>query len=415
MGNAQHILVVSTLVALVAGGCSRSGIGVNPGGPDGGSGGSSSGGVQSGGVGGSGSGGQVFGGVTGSGGSEAICPPLPCSATPCPEGETPLALFDCDCSGPCGCWQCVSAPGTGGTMSSGGASGGTGGAISNGGVSGSSGGSAIGGASGSGGSSAICIQPPCGEQVCPAGYVVAPSNDCDCSGPCGCPCGCFTCAPAETPDASIRLDAPVSDGPGTAGDAKVPLQHRSTSASCPSQRGPAPGSQPYPSVSFICPYAQYQACSSDSACTDGANGRCFLPDGQNCGGCSYDECSSDSSCGTKTPCICRGSSTDNSANICDSGGNCAVDSDCGPGGYCSPSMEDCAWALSANPDVEAEGSSGPKPYYCHTVSDLCINDSDCAPPDAGTATTSSCPQYTPCAYNVQDKRWECAQFVCCPP
>ena len=403
MGNPQHTLVVSTLVALVAGGCSRSGIGVNPGGTEGGSGGSRSGGVQSGGVGVSSSGGQVFGGVTGSGGSE----------TPC----------GCECPviGPCSCSVCDGkGSGTGGinafggvsgVFGSGGATSSSGGVVSFGGISASSGRSGAGGASGSGASSTTCIPPPCAPPVCPAGYVVAPSNDCDCSGPCGCPCGCYTCASAETPDASIRLDAPVSDGPGTAGNAKVPLQHRSTSASCPAQRGPAPPfcagdtctSQPYPS-----PYAT--ACSYDSQCTVGTNGRCFPWEGLvTGGGCSYDECASDANCGVKTPCLCRESSTDNGANVCDVGGNCAVDSDCGPGGFCSPSMEVC---YSTNTEAEVEGRNygWPNPYYCHTPSDLCINDSDCAAPDAGTASNPM--TYTPCAYNVQDSRWECTQFTC---
>jgi len=378
-----------------------------------------------------GSGGVTTGGVTGTFGTEVRCPALPCPANPCPEGDTPLALFDCNCSGPCGCWQCVSASelSTGGTVSSGGASGssgiggtishgggtsgpsGSGGVVSFGGVSGSAGGSTVGGASGSGGSSVTCIPPPCAPAVCPDGYIVAPSNDCNCSGPCGCPCGCWTCIPAaESPDAAPLMDAPVSDGPSTVGDAKVPLQHRSTSASCPSQRGPAPQDcttgtctgQPYPSQVSGLPLT----CSSDSQCTAGVNGRCFPPKPEWAGGCSYDECFADSSCGAKTPCLCRGSSTDNSANICDVGGNCAVDSDCGPGGYCSPSMESCA---STDPNIKAEASNGPSPYYCHTASDLCINDSDCGPPDAATTPF---PALNVCAYSTQDNRWECTTITC---
>ena len=87
-----------------------------------------------------------------------------------------------------------------------------------------------------------------------------------------------------------------------------------------------------------------------------------------------------------------------------------MDSDCGPGGYCSPSMETC---YSSNHEAIVEGRNygGPNPYYCHTASDLCINDSDCASLDAGTATTYP-PTYTPCAYNVQNERWECTQLVC---
>jgi hypothetical protein len=201
-------------------------------------------------------------------------------------------------------------------------------------------------------------------------------------------------------------------GASGSGGATPPLQHRSTPASCPSQRGSGPPfcaggtctSQPYPS-------GVPTTCSTDSQCTHGANGRCFPWEGLvTAGGCSYDECSTDSDCGARTPCLCRSSSTDNSANMCDVGGNCALDSDCGLGGYCSPSMETC---YSTNPEAEVEGRNrgNPNPYYCHTASDLCINDSDCAPLDAGTATTSPL-AYTPCAYNVQDERWECTQFVC---
>ena len=166
------------------------------------------------------------------------------------------------------------------------------------------------------------------------------------------------------------------NGSGGNGSGKVPLQHRSTSASCPSQRGPGPS----------CTDTACSSCFSDSRCTVGANGRCFPWEGMvSLGGCSYDECFSDSNCGARTPCLCRSSSTDNSANVCDVGGNCAVDSDCGPGGYCSPSMETC---YSSNPEAVVEGRNcdGPNPHYCHTASVLCINDADCASLDAGTNT-----------------------------
>jgi hypothetical protein len=193
------------------------------------------------------------------------------------------------------------------------------------------------------------------------------------------------------------------NGSGGNGSGKVPLQHRSTSASCPSQRGSGPS----------CVDTTCSSCSSDSQCTDGVNGRCFPWEGLiSLGGCSYDECFSDSNCGARTPCLCRSSSTDNSANMCDVGGNCAVDSDCGPGGYCSPSMETC-YSTNHEAAVEGRNYGGPNPYYCHTASDLCTNDSDCAPLDAGTATNPM--TYTPCAYNVQNSHWECTQFTCSLP
>ena len=413
MGTTPLGVAISTLVALLALGCSRTNLGLDAGGGGGGnsSGVGGSGGqksVQYGGMSGSsGIGGVQSGGITGLGGSKA-----PCGC-------------ECPAIGPCSCSICDgrdSGPGgtnafggVSGAFGSGGAISSSGGVVSSGGISGSSGRGGVGGASGSGGSSVICDPPPCVPPVCPDGYIVAPSNDCDCSGTCGCPCGCWTCVPPSgPPDAATRMDAPGSDGPSTAGDTKVPLQHRSTSASCPSQRGPGPScvttscaSQPYPS-------GVASTCSSDSQCTSGVNGRCFPFEGMvGPGGCSYDECLSDSGCGAKTPCLCRSSSTDNSANACDVGGNCAVDSDCGPGGYCSPSMETC---FSAAPEIEVQDNyAGPNPYYCHTASDLCTNDSDCASLDAGTAITSSCPRYTPCAYNAQNNRWECAQLFCCPP
>lgn len=41
---------------------------------------------------------------------------------------------------------------------------------------------------------------------------------------------------------------------------------------------------------------------------------------------------------------------------------------------------------------------------------LRLNDSDCAAPDAGTAALPII--YATCAYNIQSKRWECAQLTC---
>jgi hypothetical protein len=205
------------------------------------------------------------------------------------------------------------------------------------------------------------------------------------------------------------VPAIIEAGTAPVGDAEVPLNHRAAPACCPTQRGPAPPGQPYPHCTgpagTICPSDMATTCSSDSECTAGVNGRCFPWQGLvGPGGCSYDECFTDSNCGSKTPCLCRSSSTDNSANSCDVGGNCAVDSDCGPGGYCSPSPQ-----MFPNPNV----CWGSQPYYCHTASDLCINDSDCAPLDAGPPAPLG-PRYT-CAYDPQDNRWECAMAVCALP
>ncbi|MGO9836643.1 MAG: hypothetical protein ACLP1X_20805 [Polyangiaceae bacterium] len=197
------------------------------------------------------------------------------------------------------------------------------------------------------------------------------------------------------PDAA-PCEATFVEAGASAGDAEVPLYHRTT-ACCPSQRGPGGPNQPYP-PGFASPLADDAGgCTSDSDCTAGANGRCFPFEGEvGLGGCSYDECFTDSNCGSGTPCVCRSSSTDNSANVCDPGGNCAIDSDCGPGGYCSPSWESCY--------------EGP-PYYCHTALDTCINDADCSSLDAGECSLPS----ATCAYDLQEQRWACSPLCCLPP
>ena len=266
-----------------------------------------------------------------------------------------------------------------------------------------------GGSPGSGDSGTVCGLLPCVPAACGDGYVLTIPDSCDCSGPCGCPCGCWTCVPTSQAGAGGVISSGGTSGfHGSGGNASsggvsgrssaAPLQHRSTSASCPAQRGPAPSC-----TGTMCS----TSCSSDSQCTDGVNGRCFPWEGLvGLGGCSYDECFTDSNCGSKIPCLCRASSTDNSANVCDVAGNCAVDSDCGPGGYCSPSVQ----ILPGQPPNVCWGSA---PYYCHTPSDLCVNDSDCAPLDAGPATLGR-PTY-PCAYNPQANRWECTQAVCALP
>ncbi len=167
---------------------------------------------------------------------------------------------------------------------------------------------------------------------------------------------------------------------------RVPLYHRATASDCPADRGAGPPTQPYPQN-------ESHGCASDSDCTAGPNGRCFPNEGLvGPGGCSYDACSNDSACGATTPCVCRASATDNTANVCDTGGNCAVDSDCGPNGYCSPSASSCGLA----------------PYFCHTRFDECIDDSDCPSPDP-----ASCASYSSCAFDSQV--WVCTQFVCCLP
>jgi hypothetical protein len=188
----------------------------------------------------------------------------------------------------------------------------------------------------------------------------------------------------------------VDAGEPLTADARVVLNHR-PSACCTSQRGPGGADQPYPPGVAAFSADGGVACSSDSQCASGTNGRCFPFEGLvGPGGCSYDDCSSDSDCPSGTPCLCRASASDNAANICAPGGNCAVDSDCGPGGFCSPSRQNCA---------------GPTPYFCHTASDACVNDADCPPSAADNPAVTR----DVCAYDPQASHWACKQLVCYPP
>lgn len=119
-----------------------------------------------------------------------------------------------------------------------------------------------------------------------------------------------------------------------------------------------------------------QTCSSDQDCTSTPNnGRCGYIWYRDAGpSCTYDECFSDSDCKLGV-CNCRQDPThdDDSfgsgphPNYCMAAGNCRVDSDCGDGGagYCSPSPNGGCRGFWLG-------------YFCHTASDQCVDDSDCA-------------------------------------
>jgi hypothetical protein len=108
-------------------------------------------------------------------------------------------------------------------------------------------------------------------------------------------------------------------------------------------------------------------CAYDSDCTDGgANGRCLASPGGPAGCyCTYDQCQRDTDCKAGELCVCHDSTRQWGGNTC-MPGNCRIDSDCGPNGYCSPEYgwpQQCGYVIG---------------YYCHTKNDLCTNDSDCA-------------------------------------
>jgi hypothetical protein len=161
----------------------------------------------------------------------------------------------------------------------------------------------------------------------------------------------------------------------------VPMNHRPDDSQCtgaaPAGNCTSPGSP--------------GNCHTDTDCTMGTNGRCVM----NGGGaifcnCSFDMCANDSACPSGQTCACHGSPYTSGGNACVTG-NCRVDSNCGAGGFCSPSPS----------YTNCGGISG---YYCHTSMDLCVNDGDCM----GTTGLRIC-SFTPTS-----NRWECHDRLLCP-
>jgi hypothetical protein len=131
------------------------------------------------------------------------------------------------------------------------------------------------------------------------------------------------------------------------------------------------------------------SCTQDTDCVSCANGqlgRCEGPFST----CVCDQCMVDGDCGATGVCACNGQTFGWShtlrGNVCVPS-NCRVDGDCGLGGFCSPTT-----------DLSCGAFYGVTGYYCHTVNDQCINDTDCA---AGT-----------CRYSPQVGYWVCATGAC---
>lgn len=184
--------------------------------------------------------------------------------------------------------------------------------------------------------------------------------------------------------------ATTASGGSSAGLSPVPTDHRSEAVACSQERAPG-------SASVV------GDCTEDSECTDGMNGRCISPNvvgplGRS--GCSYDTCFGDSDCRAK-PCRCRQSATSSAPNYCLTDSNCQLDSDCGPGGFCSPSL------LNVDSSIAGTASSGSGlaafGYFCHTPQDLCLNDSDCDQyrclPEEGCG-------WMACGF-TSENRWDC--------
>jgi hypothetical protein len=172
---------------------------------------------------------------------------------------------------------------------------------------------------------------------------------------------------------------------------RVPVKHRPSAVACSTDR-PAGVCAVAMAAGASAPTP---ACTKDSDCTAGSNGRCLELGHVAVCSCSYDMCTTDADC-TQTggPCACRPDAqsivapTSTASNTC-LAGDCRVDADCGAGGYCSPSLGSCGNYL---------GVTG---YYCHTSADACIDDADCTAHGGGD-----------CRYNDTKKAWDCETSQC---
>lgn len=98
-------------------------------------------------------------------------------------------------------------------------------------------------------------------------------------------------------------------------------------------------------------------------------------------------CLDDADCASGDVCHCYSADPISPPSSVCVGGNCRIDADCGPHGYCSPD----------------KGSYGVVGYYCHTAHDRCVNDDQC--PVKGGASQA-------CVYG-QRGYWSCAEIF--PP
>lgn len=168
-----------------------------------------------------------------------------------------------------------------------------------------------------------------------------------------------------------------------------PQRSRPSAASCSRDRPPGDG-----------PGSRWSGtCKADSDCKEGKNGRCVAIGGGRMeprNTCSYDACFVDADCGGAAVCECG--HVENSGqwpHTCVAA-DCRTDADCGSGGFCSPSTPLCS------------RSSGGGHFYCHTLRDECMVDSDCPRPNKKTYG----PLDVQCVYSGTTRRWVCMSEEC---
>jgi hypothetical protein len=222
-----------------------------------------------------------------------------------------------------------------------------------------------------------------------------------------CPAGCYP-SHQKTDAGSVFS---CSNGPPDAGVA-VPSHHRAAGSICPQDRGPG-----ISDVGDSCPVPGLPApgCTGDTDCAAGVNGRCLEFGGPACNyDCTFDQCTRDSDCPGDVPCACRSTSSDSAPNVCATASNCRVDADCGAAGFCSPSLVNnpcqcfsesfCAPGSSGCTATGVDGATKQvrcscggncgHGYFCHTPTDSCLDDSDCA---GGI-----------CTFDLNSQVWLCA-------
>ena len=207
------------------------------------------------------------------------------------------------------------------------------------------------------------------------------------AGGAGASSGAGGAAAGTSPGGSAGAAGAAPHGGAGGGPNHEPAVHRASATPCDHTRPSNDPGAPMEDAGVI-------TCHSHADCTAGENGRCG-GNGHDGWHCTYDACFADSDCPTAASggpqlCACEGGfRSDN--NVCIEG-NCRLDTDCGVGGFCSPSLGSCG---HFTPFVG---------YYCHTKDDECADDSDCGA-DGGFGSPY-------CAFMPTIGHWQCASTNC---
>ena len=161
------------------------------------------------------------------------------------------------------------------------------------------------------------------------------------------------------------------------GGGRIPEKHRAVAAACTGER-----TNPEPTG------ATGGQCTKHADCTQGRNGRCVFGRGGTM--CTYDQCANDGECKAG---VCNCDSGTGGTDVCLETSGCKIDTDCGQGGFCSPSQGDCG------------NYGGVVGYFCHQANDECVDDADCNTGAPGASGGS-------CRFNKMVGHWRCETSEC---